>query len=60
MVLNAHHDTVKFVMPYCAGGRRWSLVFDTGAPERTKEQLFRIGDTYSVIARSLLLLALHA
>jgi isoamylase len=60
LVLNAHHDVVGFKLPPCADGRRWTLIFDTNIPEDGREQHFRIGDTYNVTGRSLLLLYLEA
>ena len=60
MVLNAHHDVVRFKLPRTAGGRRWSLVFDTATPPRTREQSFRIGEIYDVTGRSALVFILQA
>ncbi|HTW28143.1 MAG TPA: glycogen debranching protein GlgX, partial [Acetobacteraceae bacterium] len=59
LVLNAHHDVVGFTLPPCTGGRRWGLIFDTNIPEDDRDQHFRIGETYTVTARSLLLFALQ-
>jgi glycogen operon protein len=59
-ILNAHHEAVPFVLPRVAGGRRWVTVFDTGAPERTREQGRRVGEPIEVSSRSTQLLTLHA
>ncbi len=59
MVLNAHHDVVGFKLPPCTGGQRWALVFDTNIPDDDTERRFRIGEIYTVTARSLLLFQLQ-
>jgi isoamylase len=58
-VLNAHHEPVPFSMPEVAGGRRWSLVFDTAVPEPPDDQRFTPGDIYESTGRSCQLFALH-
>ena len=60
LIMNAHHDLVEFTMPPCTGGRRWHLLLDTNAPDRVREQSFRVGQVYEVTGRSLLLFQLHA
>jgi len=59
LVLNAHHEEVRFKLPRTVGGRRWGLVFDTSVPVRTRDQSFRVGENYPVAPRSLLLFLLH-
>jgi len=51
-VLNAHHGEVDFALPKLAGVRRWVTLFDTDAPDRLKEQTFRMGDNYRLAGRS--------
>ncbi|HVJ54900.1 MAG TPA: glycogen debranching protein GlgX [Aliidongia sp.] len=58
MILNAHHDMVRFTLPECVGGRRWSLLIDTNIPDGEGES-FETGDSYDVTARSLLLFGLE-
>jgi glycogen operon protein len=58
LVLNAHHDLVRFTLPAQAGGSEWRLLIDTNMPEKNDEQGFKSGDAYGVTARSLLLFAL--
>jgi isoamylase len=58
-VLNAHHEPVPFSMPEVAGGRRWSLVFDTAVPDPPDDQRFAPGDIYESTGRSCQLFALH-
>ena len=58
IVLNAHHDMVKFTMPECTNGTGWDLLLDTNVPDRKDVQHFGIGEPFDVTARSLLLLAL--
>ena len=60
LVLNAHHDLVTFTLPVHPGGRRWSLLIDTNAPDRETAARFSSGDAYEVTPRSLLLFALEA
>ncbi len=60
IVLNAHYGLVTIVLPGCANGKAWELVFDTNVPERDDRQMFKIGDSYEVTSRSLLLFALHS
>ena len=33
LVLNAHHDVVKFTLPAVPGGKRWMCLIDTNQPE---------------------------
>jgi glycogen operon protein len=58
LVLNAHHDLVEFTLPEEAGGSEWRLLIDTNVPEKDDEQGFRIGESYGVTGRSLLLFVL--
>ena len=60
LVLNAHHDLVTFTLPVHPGGRRWSLLIDTNAPDRETAARFSSGAAYEVTPRSLLLFALEA
>ena len=61
MVLNGWHDVVKFTLPMHPGGRRWTLLIDTNAPEHESgASQFGCGAEYAVTARSLLLFALEA
>jgi glycogen operon protein len=58
VVLNAHHDLVRFTLPTCPGGRRWSLLIDTNLPDSEEETVFTAGESYDLTPRSLLLFAL--
>ncbi|HWI14240.1 MAG TPA: glycogen debranching enzyme GlgX, partial [Burkholderiales bacterium] len=58
LVLNAHHDLVRFTLPACNGGGTWKLLVDTNVTENTKEPAFECGHAYEVTARSLLLFVL--
>jgi pullulanase/glycogen debranching enzyme len=55
LVLNAHHDVVKFTLPACPGGAHWSLLLDSNRPAAPPAR-FSSGSVYEVTARSLLLL----
>ena len=35
LVMNAHHDVVKFTLPEVPEGKHWFCIVDTNAPERT-------------------------
>jgi len=59
LVMNAHHDVVKFIFPEWSGGHEWSLLIDTNLPEKEGER-FSTGETYEVTGRSLLLLQFEA
>ena len=60
IVINDHHDLVKFTLPDCPGGEYWWLLVDTNIDDNTEKGSFQIGDTYDVTARSLLVFALRA
>ncbi len=60
IVANAHHESVRFILPECTNGTGWELMIDTAEPERDEALLFAIGDTYPVTSRSLLLFALRS
>jgi glycogen operon protein len=53
LVLNAHHDVVKFTLPDCSLCTGWKLLIDTNIPEKEGEEAFLVGDIYDVTARSL-------
>lgn len=58
LVLNAHHEAVRFVLPAAVGGAAWKCVMDTGEPDRRDEPRFEFGAGYDVTGRSLLLFEL--
>jgi glycogen operon protein len=55
LVLNAHHDLVKFTLPAHSESPAWQLLIDTNIPEGLEAKPFKNGDAYGVTARSLLL-----
>jgi isoamylase len=57
IVLNAHHDVVKFILPKFVGGDLWLIFIDTSDPERGGTATLKTGDEYIVAGRSLLLFA---
>jgi glycogen operon protein len=60
LILNAYHDVVDFTLPEVAGGRHWSLVFDTNVPDRVSDdESFVFGEAYEVTGRSALMFALQ-
>ena len=59
MILNGHHDLVRFTLPLHPGGKQWLLLIDTNLPQHERELApFPFGSVYDVTARSLLLFAL--
>ena len=58
IVFNAHHDVVEFTLPECPGGKHWSMLIDTNAPEIDQGVAHQAGEVYTVTGRSLLLFAL--
>jgi isoamylase len=59
LILNAHHDVVKFTLPKTVGGRGWILRVDTNLPDIEEARTFRFGHEYEVTGRSLLLFELR-
>ncbi len=59
LVLNAHHDVVRFRVPEVVGGSRWRRLIDTNVPEGQGRLEVRSGDEYEVTGRSVLLLGLE-
>ncbi|MBV8093675.1 MAG: glycogen debranching protein GlgX [Acetobacteraceae bacterium] len=59
LIVNAHHDVVPFTLPETAGGRRWSVVFDTQVPGGDHPE-YGMGDLYDVAGRSAVLYLLRA
>lgn len=55
IVLNAHHEGVSFTLPECEGGREWWLLADTNVPEIHGKRGFKVGSSYIVTGRSLVL-----
>ena len=59
LVLNAHHDAVKFKLPRVVGSESWRCLLDTNLPQRIETPRFRTGHEYLVTGRSVLLFALE-
>ncbi|MBV9777606.1 MAG: glycogen debranching protein GlgX [Acetobacteraceae bacterium] len=59
LVLNAHHDVVRFRIPEVVGGSRWRRLIDTNVPEGQGRLGVLSGEEYEVTGRSVLLLALE-
>ncbi len=57
IVLNAHHEVVKFILPECVGGDQWLTFIDTNDPERGETATIKTGHEYEVPGRSLTLFA---
>ena len=60
IVINDYHDLVDFTLPECPGGDRWRLLVDTNITDNSEDGEFKVGDTYGVTSRSLLVFGLEA
>ena len=60
IVINDHHDLVEFTLPECPGGDTWTLLIDTNITDNSEKGCFKVGDSYGVTARSLLLFVLES
>jgi glycogen operon protein len=61
LIVNAHHDVVRFKLPDVAGGRAWLRLIDTNLPDVEDEEdaeTADFGSEYEVTGRSLLLFKL--
>ena len=56
LIINAHSDTVDFVLPDIPGGGQWSLVIDTNQENIDSDLSFDAEAPYRVTSHSLLLL----
>ncbi len=59
LVLNAHHDVVRFRLPDVVGGSRWRRLIDTNVPAAGGRLEINSGEEYEVTGRSVLLVALE-
>ena len=59
IVINDHHDLVRFTLPECNGSDTWLLLIDTNITDNSEHGSFKVGETYGVTARSLLVFALQ-
>jgi isoamylase len=60
LVVNSHHDVVRFKLPEAVGGARWELLIDTNIPGQDEIRPFPFGHEYEVTSHSLLLFALQS
>ena len=58
LLLNAHHDAVRFTLPPAVGGQEWVRVIDTTRSALADMPSFAFGHEYDVTGRSLLLFML--
>jgi glycogen operon protein len=60
ILLNAHHESIPFILPAHRARVRWELMFDTREPAGMRRQRpLRGGEAYELEARSLVLLRLR-
>ncbi|HEY1758507.1 MAG TPA: glycogen debranching protein GlgX [Bryobacteraceae bacterium] len=53
LLLNPHHEAVRFTLPPPRAGRAWDLCIDTSKPEREKTRRNRFRKYHQLIERSL-------
>jgi isoamylase len=59
IVVNDHHDLVEFTLPECPDGDSWRLLIDTNITDNSETGFFKVGDSYEVTSRSLLVFGLE-
>ena len=59
LVFNGHDDLVDFILPGTYGCDEWSLLIDTNREDNDAFGIFKIGDSFGVTGRSLLLFVLQ-
>jgi isoamylase len=59
LVVNAHHDVVKFTLPDVIGGNAWRCLLDTNVPDDDGRESIETGEEYLVTGRSVVLFALE-
>lgn len=55
LMFNAHHEEITCSLPECEGGQEWSLLIDTNTPDNPEKSAFKVGTSYAVMGRSLVL-----
>jgi glycogen operon protein len=60
IVVNGYHKPVNFHLPDCTGGCCWELLIDTNQEELAEPASFRIGESYLLTGRSLLVFVLQS
>jgi glycogen operon protein len=59
-IVNAHHESVPFVLPEVVRGTQWLGLVDTHSPSNVEPRPFRFNFVYPVAGRSLALFVLDA
>jgi len=60
LLINAHHESVNFVLPAHKPGVRWKLLFDTFLPpEKVPRSAYRGGDVYKMADRAFVVFCLR-
>jgi glycogen operon protein len=60
VLMNAHHEPVRYRLPQVEWGHAWEIVVDTAGETDLKRDLVEAGGTVSVEARSLVILSRRA
>ncbi len=56
LLLNSHHEHIRFCIPNGTGDTTWQVMVDTRTPQRPGNQFIRGGQAYDLLARSAVLL----
>ncbi|WP_119681140.1 glycogen debranching protein GlgX [Indioceanicola profundi] len=60
LIVNSHHDVVRFTLPEVAGGSTWRLMLDTNVADGAEGmEPFEAGEDYEVTGRSFLMFVLE-
>lgn len=59
LLMNAHHETVNFLLPEVAQGSGWVCLIDTHRPELRRLEHHQFNSDFAVTSRSLALFELH-
>ena len=59
LVVNAHHDSIEFLLPAVPEGAGWTCLLDTHQPDADDQPRFEFDQRYTVTGRSLLLFELQ-
>jgi len=55
LMINAHHETVPFLLPGVPGGKQWRLLVDTSKSAESYRQRLEASKTFELVGRSLAL-----
>jgi len=59
ILFNAHHEDIDFILPAYEGASEWLLLLDTSDPDGDDTTMCKVGTSYPLKGRSLVLYALN-